>query len=222
MKRFLSTIILLFISLSAFSMSWSVTAGEFVHDSAAYGLKAETAVSADIESWRVGAMLSDYSGALDMSYNHESSETLRWTAGTSLNGYYREGGLWTIYGDIGQDFRFWDRMALRYRAGLQAGLSWSHFSPMSTPFSLSPYCYWAIGYDDDTFKALLYGHSMREFEHTFQAPPVLGLELGWNITDEHSVGIDSYMKLADYMNGPDLMITDMAIRVFYTYRGGRA
>ena len=222
MKRILSTIILLFISLSLFSMSWSVTAGEFIRDNSMYGLKAETAVSADLDSWRVGAMVSDYSGAIDISYNYRGDGTLRATAGTSLNGYYGNGGLWTVYSDFGQDFRFWNRMALRYRAGFQVGLSWSEYAPLSIPFSLSPYIYWAFGYDDDTFKALVYGHSMREFEHTFQTPPVLGLELGWNITDEHSVGIDAYMKLADYMNGPDLMITDMAFRLFYTYRGGRA
>lgn len=222
MKRILLLVILLFVSLSGFCVDWNLSGGLFLHDSAVYGLKPEAAIVADIDDFSVGAMVSDYSGALDFSYDHSGENTFRCTAGTSINGYYNEGGLWTIYADFGQDLRFWDRLSIKYRGGVQFGLSWSHYAPLSAPVSLSPYAYWAIGYDDDVCRAMVYGHSMRVFEHTFQAPPVLGIELGWNIDGRNGIAVDTYMKLADYMEGPDLMITDVACRVFYTYVGGRA
>ena len=192
-----------------------------MRNSAQFGVKPEFVIASDIEGLSVSAMVSDYSAGLDLEYSYSGDGTLRCTAGTSLNGYFRDRGLlWTFYSDFGQDFRFWDRMALRYRGGVQFGLSWSGYAPLSVPISLSPYIYWAIGYDDDVCRVLLYGHSMRRNEHTFQAPPVLGVELGWNINERHAVGGDAFMKLADYMDGPDLMITDIVCRVFYTYRGG--
>ena len=219
-KRFLLLLILLFVSFSAFSIEWDVSGGLYLRNSAQFGIKPEVALMSNIEDFTINAMVSDYSAGLDLEYNYKGEDTFRCTVGTSLNGYYRDKGLlWTLYSDCGQDFRFWDRMALRYRGGIQFGLSWSGYAPLSVPVSLSPYIYWAIGYDDDVYKALVYGHSMRSNEHTFQTIPVLGIELGWNINDRHAVGVDTFMKLSDYMDGPDLMISDIAFRVFYTYKG---
>ena len=200
-------------------MNWNVGYGFNFRNSAIQGSHPEFSVMGGVEDFDFGVLVSPYEGALDLAWNYEGEKSLRSTAGISLNNYWDNGGLWTLYADCGQDFRFWNAFALRYRVGLQIGLSWSPYSPDLVPFSFSPYAYWAIGYEGDFLHALVYGHGRRQFEHTFQAPPVLGFDLGWDVDEHNTFNFDAFIKLADYIEGPDLVITDLAFRLSYVYRG---
>lgn len=58
------------------------------------------------------------------------------------------------------------------------------------------------------------------FEKTFQAVPMAGLDIAIGINDNNWIKMETYMKLADYMAGPPLQITDLAASVSYCYRTG--
>lgn len=207
---------------SVLAAQWSVEGSAGAHSTSIDGTVPEVSIAGTYDDFYFGLQAGGEEHiAFDAAWDHVGDSPFRASVGTSVSHHWGSGGLWTVYGDCGADLRFWDRLAIKLRGGVQFGLSWAEGSSF-LPWSASPYIYYQLGYDDGTFDISAYGASMRRFEHTFQAPPVLGIQSGWNMDGRNRVSIDGWMKLADYMDGPDLLISDVSVRLTYTYRGGEA
>ena len=114
--------------------------------------------------------------------------------------------------NIGQDINL-SGFAFNYRIGVIAGLNYSLYSD-ELHFSFSPNILLEIGYAIQDFSLLLYATGERFYETTFQSVPIIGLKTEIGFSDQR-ICLDCYVKLADYMEGPTILLSDIAMRVSY-------
>ena len=89
------------------------------------------------------------------------------------------------------------------------------FPLCSNPITKSS-CVWIIqGYvNKDGFAFLLYIAEERFFEKSFQSIPIFGTRMAIGFYNQRII-FDSHIKLADYMEGPTLLISDIVFSLGY-------
>lgn len=166
------------------------------------------------ESYEVG-LLSAFDKYIRLSgrYTFIPNRTLRMDLFSSYyHAFPLAGGTGSLSFNIGQDINL-SGFALNYRVGVIAGLNYSLYSD-DLHFSFSPNILLEIGYAIQDFSLLLYATGERFYETTFQSVPIIGLKTEIGFSDQR-ICLDCYVKLADYMEGPTILLSDIAMRVSY-------
>lgn len=114
---------------------------------------------------------------------------------------------------LGQDLEF-SSFLLNYRIGIIGGLNYSMYSN-DISYSLSPNIKIETGFKvNDTFYLLAYLAGALPYETSFQSIPIVGLKGKVNIK-RHSILFNSYIVFSDYMEGPDIILKDIVVRLGY-------
>ena len=116
-----------------------------------------------------------------------------------------------------QSFR-WNFFSLGYGLGIQAAVLWSDLlrDPL---FSLSPVVDLSMGFHFGPVDLTGYLTMDHIAEREFKALPVIGANISWRIGSHSTIYADAYVKMAEYLMDPDVMISGWAVRIGYVYRG---
>lgn len=219
MKRISGVAILLFYMLCGVCAApFEIDAGLAVHDSSLYSCKLEESLRISYDGFAMGANIGgrEYINvAASYGCNPSSWCTLR--ADAHLSHTFDTGGFATLSGEAGLKLGsapFFISCGL----GIQAGLSYSLYANDYLPFSLSPYVVLRTGLEAEYFRIAVFTTGSTFFLKTFQAVPIAGVDIGIGISEGHWILLEAYVRLADYMDGPPLQITDIAARIGYSFR----
>lgn len=219
MKRISGVVLLLFYMLAGMTAApFAIGAGLAVHDSSLYSCKPEESLGISYNGFAMGASLGgrEYLN-LAAAYQFDPSSWCTLRTDAHLSHTFDTGGFATLSGEA--DFKLGlDYFFLSCGLGIQAGLSYSLYASGFLPFSLSPYLMFATGIEAEFFKIALFATGSTFYEKTYQAIPIVGLDIEIGISGSHWIILEAYVKLADYMDGPPLQITDMAARIGYSFR----
>lgn len=131
---------------------------------------------------------------------------------SAYHAFATDGGMANLSVNIGQDLNF-SGFAVRYRLGLIGALAYSTRS-RELHYSFSPNLFLEAGVDKDGFAFLLYIAGERFFEKSFQSIPIFGARMAIGFYNQRII-FDSHIKLADYMEGPTLLISDIVFSLGY-------
>lgn len=220
MKKILGIIsVLLSACMCIFSSPISIEGGMALHDSSLYDMLAEGSLRVSYGEFEAGANIG--SGKymnIATRYTCGISDYFFMKTDMHWGHTFSVGGFLTLSEEADLKMRLWGPFYLICGLGIQAGTSYSLYAKDFHPFSLSPYVVIKAGARSRYFLIEAYTSGATFFEKTFQAVPMAGLDMAIGINDSNWIKIETYMKLADYMAGPPLQITDLAARVSYCYR----
>ena len=206
-------------SVSAVSYSAGISLG--LRDTSLYDYVVSPSVEAEVGDFEFGINFAEDKWIdAGVSYNGHGKNTFRYQIGSGLHQVYTNGGMWALTADVGQEFLLGNHWILKYMIGAQLGLSWGPYSSENIQFSQSPYIELEAGYTNDFFTGKIYWVGDKLYERTWQSLPIIGTYLSFNIGESHSLFIDTYFKVADYMAKPTPLISGTEMRIGYKYHGG--
>lgn len=214
MRKALSIILLTISIASALCAAPTIGAGAaYRYDSVFLG-SASLEAHIEDDSYAFG-INSSFDKAIRISgrYTAIPRETVRLDVTASFyHAFPLRGGMTTLSFNAGQDLNF-SGFALNYRAGIISGMNYSKYSD-ELHFSLSPNLRLEIGMDTDAFSLLFYLAGEAFYETSWQSVPIFGVKTEFGIK-EHRLIFDSYIKMADYMEGPTFLISDVVFSLTY-------
>lgn len=222
MKKFLGTIFIFsFACMCIFPSPVSVEGGIALHDSSLYDMLAEGSVKISYGSFEIGvnAGSGKYMN-IAARYTCDISDYFLLKTDMHLSHTFSSGGFFTVSEEADLNMKLLGPFYLGFGFGIQAGTSYSLYANGFYPFSLSPYLVFKAGARSRYFLIEVYTSGTTFFEKTFQAVPIAGLDIAIGINDKNWIKMETFFKLADYMAGPPLQITDIAARISYCCRMG--
>lgn len=222
MKKFLGAIFIFsFACMCIFSSPISIEGGIALHDSSLYNMLVESSMKVSYGNLELGANTGSgkYLNTAAR-YTCHISDYFFLKTDIHWAHTFSSGGFFTLSEEADLDMKLLGPFYLGFGFGIQAGTSYSLYAKSFHPFSLSPYVAIRAGARARYFLIEVYTSGSTFFEKTFQAVPMAGLDIAIGINDNNWIKMETYMKLADYMAGPPLQITDLAARVSYCYRTG--
>ena len=220
MKKILGAIFIFsFACMCIFSSPLSVEGGIALHDSSLFDMLAEGSVRLSYGDFEIGANTG--SGKymnIAARYTYNVSDYFFLKTDIHWAHTFSSGGFLTVSEEADLDMKLLGPFYLDFGLGIQAGTSYSLYANGFYPFSLSPYVVIRAGARSRYFSIEAYTSGSTFFEKTFQAVPIAGLDIAIGINSSNWIKIETFFKLADYMAGPPLQITDLAARISYCYR----
>lgn len=217
MKKSMAFLIAVLLSLPLFAgdFSFSLSAGGRYSTTAAGPLD----ISLSLEGWnaslyyRNNADIND----LQLGYSIPMGKTMNNGFIAHWNSSSGEGGFADLSYVFSQDLSFW-RFLIHYGLGLQFGLSYSSLSG-ALLYSLSPLVELSLGFRLGPMVSTLYMTMMHPEERSWKALVTGGFLLEGFVSERSSIFFDAYIKTAEYLVDPMIMVSGYGLRIGYRFRG---